>query len=120
MLTIRSEQLQAFEKERVAGFTERLVAALRETATRERLLVGDDWLQSQIDKGLQQGRRFELRTERQLARFIEATCFDLGGFPEGDWPKPALAILMAYGADGDSKVDRYCHWTSRHRYRSRP
>ena len=56
--------------------------------------------------------RFGLVSERNVADFVEINCTYLGGFSDVPVPKPALAILGAYGADPDIKIERYRQWAA--------
>lgn len=104
MLMIRSEQMKAFELDRISQFKARLRARLV-----ERLGPGAD-VQREIERGLAEAQRFGFSSERDIAQFIEITCVELGCFPEGQLPRAALAILMTHGQRTSIKLNRYELW----------
>lgn len=80
--------MEAFDQEQLRQFGRRLQDMLEPAAP-----PGTN-LQALIDRGIADARRFHLVTERDTARFVQITCRELGGFPDGPLPVPALAVLM--------------------------
>jgi hypothetical protein len=107
MLTIRDEQMQAFELDRIHEYQEKLLRHLREVAPE----CAEP--EKQIERGMAEGPEFGLSSEKDVARFVEITCVFLGGFPAGRLPKTALAILMTYGGETAVKLKRYEEWARR-------
>jgi hypothetical protein len=112
MLTIRKEQMAAFEEATRENFAERLVMHLRGRVSPTQ---PESWLRDQVRRGIREAPGYNLQTEQQVASFVETTCVVLGGFPESRLPIPALAILCAYGADPEIKLERYRQWAQQTR-----
>jgi hypothetical protein len=109
MLTIRNEQMRAFENSRRGDFIRRLhshLSALLGTGRHS------GWIQAQIERGMRDAAMFGLVSERNVADFVEINCTYMGGFSDAPVPKPALAILGAYGADPGVKIERYRQWAA--------
>lgn len=107
MLTIRAEQMKAFEAERLGEFRQKLLARIADVAPQ----CPDP--ERQIERTLQAGPEFGLFSERDLATFAEIICRFMGGFPDGRLPKGALAILMTYGQDPRVKLKRFHAWAEK-------
>ena len=107
MLTIRPDQIKVFEDALLDDFEERLLQHLQ---SRLPQAGNGAWLQDQITRGIREALDYNIRSERDIAAFVEATCVALGGFPEGPLPRQALAILRSYGADPGLKIDKYRNW----------
>ena len=106
MLVIRDEQLRALEKARLAGFQHRLRSHLRAT------VPSHASVDEIVERGIPIASRFGFASERHAARFLEISARRLDGFPDAAIPVPALAILMAHGADPDWKLRRYEEWAA--------
>jgi hypothetical protein len=104
MLTIRLEQIKALELHAVHQFRKRLRVHL------SGILVPEIDLDRLIERGLSDAPKFYLTAERDVARFVEITGLYLGGFPVGNLPVPALAILMSYGMPASEKLCHYVTW----------
>jgi uncharacterized membrane protein len=108
MLEIRKAQFQAFHKHAEKDFRRRLHLKLRREISLE--TMGDEEMDAHIEAGITQARDCRLTREIDVARFVEAVCTRLGGFPANGLPKPALPILYAYGISPQEKVDRFISW----------
>jgi hypothetical protein len=104
MLRIRAEQMRAFELHRASLFREKLLRHLYEVTP------ACEAPEAQIERGMVMAGEFGLTSEKDVARFVEITCRYLGRFPETRLPVPALAVLMAHGAEPAAKLDRYSAW----------
>ncbi|WP_296947353.1 hypothetical protein [uncultured Massilia sp.] len=103
MLTIRAEQMQAFDRASLDGFKRRLRDSLAP-------LLPETDLHVLVERGVADAPAFGLASERDIARFVEITGTVLGAFPDGRLPVPALAILMSTGLAPSDKLDRYEAW----------
>ncbi len=106
MLVIRDAQLQALAKDRLADFKRRLRRHLR-AAVPSQASVED-----LVERGVSIASQYGFSTERHTAQFLAISARRLAGFPDAVIPVPALAILMAHGADPDWKLRRYEEWAN--------
>jgi hypothetical protein len=110
MLTIRREQMKAFEISRRAGFAraigESIECSLREMGRGNECVE----LDAAIHHRMEEAQRFGLTRESEVARFVETTILHLGVSWKKDLPKPALAILLSYGLDPSVKLERFRTW----------
>ena len=110
MLTIRDAQMAALNANRRLDFERRLYSHLKGTLPTPGI---EENLMEQIRRGILRGPEYGLVSEKHVAQFVEITLANLGGFPQGDLPKPALALLYSYGMDPDAKLDSYSEWAKR-------
>ncbi len=108
MLTIRAKQMEALGRARTEDFLRRLQMHLRA------LLPTCADPEGEARRGLRMAATFGLETEAEVAAFVEITCRHFGTIPEGDLPRPALAVLMTYGLEPVRKLARYREWTEGH------
>lgn len=110
MLTIRAEQMQALADARTAAFVERLRDRLSAQLQAQGQAVEPSVIDAQIREGCAQAQGLRLGGERDVERFIELVLLRRGRFPEGGWPRPALAILSSSGRDAGEKLERLEAW----------
>jgi hypothetical protein len=111
MLVIRDSQMQALREEAVNDFRRRLCVRLRSALPEERMTSEE--LDRNIEAGIRQARDCRITREVDVARFIEAVCVRLGGFPKQGLPRPALPVLYAYGREGETRVNEFIAWCDR-------
>jgi hypothetical protein len=108
MLQIRAAQMQALREHAEKDFRRRLRARLLTSIPQERM--NDDQIEANLEAGLRLAHDCRLTREIDIARFVEAVCVRLGGFPPKGVPRPALPILYAYGVSAERRVDRFISW----------
>ena len=106
MLTIRSEQLAALEQRAAEQFKLRLRAHLSAN------MVAEALIDQVVEYAVCQSPRFCLRSESDVARFALITGQLWTRRREDSLPVPALAILMSYGLEPATKLDRYLDWST--------
>jgi len=110
MLTIRREQMRAFENSRRTAFARAIGESIE--CTLRKMGRGNECveLDATIHHEIEQAQRFGLTREREVARFVETTILHLGISGNKELPKPALAILLSYGLDPSIKLERFHTW----------
>jgi hypothetical protein len=104
MLTIRKEQMAAFERHLVARFETRLRRHSRSEFKAQTDGMTEEQLGAFIASSLQRGRSYGLTTERELTLFVDllflnSLNFDLA--PERKW---ARTILVNPDLEGETKL----------------
>lgn len=117
MLTIRREQVRAFQEERSRSFERRLETYLHRVLSADGVSVSSGRIREQIALGMAEAEGYWLVSEGDVASFLEITCRFQGGFPHAEFPKQALANLTAYGLDPAVKLERYRRWAMAHEVR---
>lgn len=113
MLEIRHAQFQAFCEHAEKDFRRKLRVQLRQVIAEEDM--SDAVIDDNIDSGIRHARDCRITREIDVARFVEAVCTRLGGFPPEGLPKPALPILYAYGVSAGRRIVNFVSWCdSRH------
>jgi hypothetical protein len=110
MLTIRKEQMFCFEEAQRTAFIQRVQADLRKALTEAAVAFTEPVLCRQVEIGVQRASEIGLCTERDVARYIRVVCCELNGFTGTQHPPAARAVLMRYGMDATSKLDRFEAW----------
>lgn len=107
MLIIRPQQMEVLEQHQLRCFKSRLQSHLQQLAG----CMPARHLQLLIDRSVADAARFSLVREADVARFAEIVALH-GGPAEHpqELPRGALAILMAYGATADAKLQRLQAW----------
>lgn len=108
MLEIRKAQFQAFQQHAKKDFRRRLHRRLRREISLENM--SDEEIDAQIAAGICQAHDCRITREIDVARFVEAVCVRLGGFPPNGLPKPALPILYAYGVSSQQRIEGFISW----------
>jgi hypothetical protein len=106
MLVIRDAQLQALARDRLANFKRRLRKHLQDA------VPSHPSVEDLVERGVPVASRYGFSTERHTAQFLAISARRLTGFPDAGIPVPALAILMAHGADPEWKLRRYEEWAN--------
>lgn len=112
MLTIRREQMKAFEQSLRAGIERRVTAHLRERNRAVGWFATDAELTSQAERGVESGLRF-FEADQDLQRYCEIVFTDLGGWNGADHPATALAILSSQGLTAARRIENFERWANR-------
>src|SRR5271155_2430718 len=104
MLVIRESQLEVFRNHLEDDFRRRLCRRIRAAIPDNIMDAGQ--IETSVVAGIRQARDCGFEREKDIARFVEAICAYLGGFPGTGLPKPLLPILYAYRADPEIKLQR--------------
>ena len=107
MLTIREEQMAAFEELRMADFLRELREFLGEILARKGVAVTPELLTGEVDALMQKARRFHLKREKDIARVGELLCLNWGGISGAALTRKMLGVLYTYGMDPEEKLRRF-------------
>ncbi|MGG7567838.1 hypothetical protein ACQ5SO_16925 [Rhodovulum sp. DZ06] len=110
MLRISQEQLDRLGADRRDDFRRRLHAHL---AARAAAAGGDPAaapLDAIIDQGMDEARRFGLRSEAEVVRLIELRTAARPDALAPPLPDPAARLLSQHGADPADRLSRFAAW----------
>ena len=110
MLTIRLSQIESFERDAMKRFRGRLaehVARVLADHGSGASMISSDQM---VDRGIPMAMGFNLRTERDIARFLTILCEAFGQIPERPLPRRALASLTAYDRNAAERLDAFEAW----------
>ena len=110
MLVIRNQQMNVFGEARKRSFQEKLYLRLLTLPGNLEQQYGQAVLMHQIDAGIERAAQFLLRSEADVARYIEIAFQYLGGFTEQPHAKEALNILYRHGAASSERLDCLEAW----------
>ena len=103
-MVVRTEQMHTFRRATEQDFEQRLMAHLREMYPERLENKGDEELLDFCQEGIERARDLDIRTEYDIARFLEYRVF-LGESFERRGPDWMRAILYGDGS-GTYKMDR--------------
>jgi hypothetical protein len=112
MLTIRPDQMAAFERASADGFEQRLFTHVHTLLREKGVAVLAPELRARISAAVTQAKEYYFKREIDIANFVEIVIVRLGGFDEKDCPKPLLCELYTYGADPESKLKKFGTWAA--------
>ena len=111
MLTIRKEQMKAFERSRMGDFEHRLIGHLGRLLEDAKVPAGEGELASQVHVGIERGLRY-FRKENDLARYCEIVLLKLGGWTDQDHPQPAVQMLQSKAVAPDVRLRNFERWAT--------
>jgi hypothetical protein len=106
MFVMRQTHLDAFGQAAVQGFEDQMVVHLRARFPRECQELGEEKVRRRIQDGIKRAGRYEIRSQRHVARFIR---FMFGIRPDFDTARQtrwAAAILKETNAPPADRLDR--------------
>ena len=109
MLTIRSEQMRALQRERLRRF------ALHASARLERNLPhfagSAGALGDHVRVGVSRGVRY-FSTEGDVARYVEIVMRHLGGFTEQPHPASAIEMIQSASIPAERRLENFERWAA--------
>lgn len=105
MLSIRKEQLEAFEKVVRTQFREKMVLYLRERFVEQTAVLSADDLRTLIDSEIKRAKQFKVILEDDVQRYLECIIIygrDFDSNPKLRWVR---ATLRARNITGTEKMD---------------
>jgi hypothetical protein len=110
MLKLRKQHLDAFEAQKVALFTTRVVAHVKAVWPAECVELGDAAVAEGVKSAIKRAVGFGLATEQDIVRFVDLTYIlasDFDTHPLAAWTRPILADRsLAPGAKMDRLYQR--------------
>ncbi|HWC96384.1 MAG TPA: hypothetical protein VG456_06540 [Candidatus Sulfopaludibacter sp.] len=107
MLTIRAEQMKAFQQARRQEFYRKLELHLAAIPDIQALGWNEERIRSEVEKAVAQAAEFQLKRESEVARLAEIFCTRLDGFSGKPVDPEGLNILYAYGVAPKEKFRRF-------------
>lgn len=107
MLTIRREQMDRFSDALTRQFAESIRPRIAAQLPDGRAAIEPEVLTETIYRGCMVARSFRIRSEADVERFIAIVLKRWPGFSDGQFSRPLLSILTAYGMDSGVKLDRF-------------
>lgn len=107
MLTIRAEQMRAFQETSLRAYQQRL-----ETHLNEVLGIPVPRLQSELPPMIKSGSVYGMRRECDIARYCELIYRYAYKESAENLSKAARSILLAYGVESAEKLNRFEQWAS--------
>ncbi|MCP4246454.1 MAG: hypothetical protein GY778_05335 [bacterium] len=117
MFVVRQRHLEALAEASLDGFEDRMVVHLRARFPRECEEIGEEEVRCRIQDGIERAGRYEIRSERDVARFIR---FKFGIGPDFDTSRKtrwAAAILKESDVRPADRLDRVERAAREHRVR---
>jgi hypothetical protein len=110
--------MEALNQHRSRDFVTRLTAHLQSLLAGSGVQMSAEELSGSVETGIQEAPRYALTTEKQVARYIEIACLNVGGLQSRQRQREEFAILYTYGLDPTRKLDRYQQWAEAARVRN--
>lgn len=101
--------MESLQREQMKSFHMRLRLYLAECAAERGRIVSPQQIDTLVELGMDQCRRFHLVRELDIARYLELL-LRLPDMESAMLPRAALQVLLRYGVDPSRKLDGFESW----------
>lgn len=115
MLRIRNEQMRVFKEAARREFERRIKSHLRAKLHEQHFTFTEESLDEHVRLGLACASELAVRTEADVARFLEIAAILMGGFGAGPFPAEANRILGTLSVPPAERLDRFASWAESYR-----
>lgn len=106
MLVIRKEQMDVFQKEEIRNFENRMLKHLRSVFPIQTRIIKDDELLKLIQAGINNSRKYDIKMEWDIRRYLECSVLYGWDFDKNPKTKWATEILNDKTIDARKKMDK--------------